>query len=68
MFFVSSSRTAVNSSSSISSEWNSSRTREHACLNALISSDVRSYLVGDNLWGSALETGSVSGSRAGSEP
>lgn len=32
MLFVSSSSTTVNSSSSISSEWNSSCTREHAYL------------------------------------
>ena len=45
VFFVNSSSTAVNSSSSMSSEWNSSRFREQACLNALISSDVLSYRV-----------------------
>ena len=42
--------------------------REHACLNALISSDVRSYLVGDNLCGSERVSRPVSRSRAGSEP
>lgn len=39
---VISSRTAVKSWSSISSERNSSRTREHECLKALINSEVRS--------------------------
>ena len=53
VFFVSSSRTAVNSGSSISNATKSSRTREQEYLNALISSDVRSYLVGAILWGSA---------------
>lgn len=48
VFFVISSRTAVNSGSSISREWNSSRRREQECLKALISSEVRSYRVGSN--------------------
>lgn len=51
-FFVISSRTAVKSGNSISSEWNSSRTREHECLNALTSSEVRSYRVALSSWGS----------------
>lgn len=43
VFRVISSRTAVKSNNSISSDRNSSRTRKHECLNALISSEVRSY-------------------------
>lgn len=59
VFLVNSSSTAVNSSNSISSEWNSSRTREHACLNALTSSDVRSYRVGASLCGSESRSGAI---------
>ena len=56
VFFVSSSRTAVNSGSSISIATKSSRTLEQEYLNALISSDVRSYRVGAILWGSASKS------------
>ena len=52
VFFVSSSSTAVKSASSSSIARKSSLTRAHACLNDLISSDVRSYRVGKSLCGS----------------
>ena len=42
VFFVIPSSTAVNSGSSISSAWNSSRMRAHECFSALMSSLVRS--------------------------
>ena len=57
----------MKSHNSISREWNSPRTREHECLNDLISSDVLSYLVGskDPLAGFSGSRLSESEERAG---
>jgi hypothetical protein len=60
---VISSRTAVKSQSSISSEWNSPRTLEHECLNALMSSDVLSYRVGSRELGGLDSPSSAATSR-----
>jgi len=60
VFFVSSSKTAVNSGSSISSAWKSSREREQECLNDLINSDVLSYRDECILCGSGFPSASYS--------